>query len=129
MAGLQMKYFVLKPRGDDLYAKASRRAMRSYASVMQHDNPVLCNQLREWADSETPSLIEDEEETQMSEVKNYRKKTIQPMRPYVPGEDLEGVSVSVEDTPELGGMIAIGADNDARWYVSKGFFEGNYELV
>jgi len=60
-------------------------------------------------------------------LKNYRKKTIQPMRPYVPGEDLTGVSVSVEDTPELGGMIACGTDNQARWYVSKAFFTANYE--
>ena len=62
----------------------------------------------------------------MSKIKNYRKKSIQPMRPYIPGEDLTNVSVSVEDTPELGGMIAIGKDNDARWYVSKRFFEENY---
>ncbi|MCK4782162.1 MAG: hypothetical protein KAV87_00315 [Desulfobacteraceae bacterium] len=62
----------------------------------------------------------------MSEIKNYMKKGVQPMRPYVPGEDLTGVSVSEEDTPELGGMIAIGKDNDARWYVSKTFFAENY---
>jgi len=61
-----------------------------------------------------------------SEIKNYRKKGTQAMRPYIPGEDLTGISVSVEDTPELGGMIAIGADNGAKWYVSKGFFEANY---
>ncbi len=65
----------------------------------------------------------------MSEIRNYRKVAIQPMRPYVVGEDLTNVSVSIEDTPELGGMIAIGADNDARWYVSKTFFEENYELI
>jgi len=65
----------------------------------------------------------------MSELKNYKKKTIQPMRPFVLGEDLTDVSVSVEDTPEEGGMIAVGADNDARWYVSKIFFEDNYELA
>lgn len=59
-------------------------------------------------------------------IKNYRKKGVQPMRPYVPGEDLTGVSVSEEDTPELGGMIAIGKDNGAKWYVSKSFFEENY---
>jgi hypothetical protein len=59
-------------------------------------------------------------------IKNYRKKGVQPMRPYLPGEDLTGVSVSDEDTPELGGMIAIGTDNEARWYVSKGFFDANY---
>lgn len=59
-------------------------------------------------------------------IKHYRKKGSQAMRPYVVGEDLTGVSVSEEDTPELGGMIAIGADNGARWYVSKGFFNANY---
>lgn len=59
-------------------------------------------------------------------IKNYVKPAVQPMRPYIPGEDLEGVSVSVEDTPELGGMIAIGADNGACWYVSKTFFNTNY---
>lgn len=59
--------------------------------------------------------------------KNYRKKTIQVMRPYIPGECMDGISVSVEDTPEEGGMIAIGADNGAKWYVSKKFFNENYE--
>jgi len=59
-------------------------------------------------------------------IKYYRKKGTQAMRPYVPGEDLTSVSVSEEDTPEAGGMIAIGADNNARWYVSKTFFNENY---
>jgi hypothetical protein len=59
--------------------------------------------------------------------KNYRKKNVQPMRPYVPGEDLSGVSVSAEDTPEEGGMIAYNPDNPAdKWYVAKAFFEANY---
>jgi hypothetical protein len=31
MNGLLMKYFVLKPAGDDRYAAASRKAMRAYA--------------------------------------------------------------------------------------------------
>ena len=49
------------------------------------------------------------------------------MRPYIPGEDLRGVSVSEQDTPEEGGMIAMGADDGAMWYVSKTFFNLNYE--
>ena len=58
----------------------------------------------------------------------YRKKTIQPMRPYVPGEDLTGISVSPEDTPEEGGMIAVNPKNPLdQWYVAKKFFEDNYE--
>ena len=39
--------------------------------------------------------------------KEYRKKGITLMRPYVPGEDLAGVSVSAEDIPKDGDMIAI----------------------
>ena len=60
--------------------------------------------------------------------KNYRKKNVQPMRPYVPGEDMTGISVNKEDTPELGGMIAVNPNNpEDRWYVAKQFFEDNYE--
>jgi hypothetical protein len=66
----------------------------------------------------------------MSEFKNYRKKSIQPMRPYIPGEDLTGVSVSPADTPEDGGMIAVNpANQNDRWYVAKAFFQENYELA
>ena len=61
--------------------------------------------------------------------KKYRKAALQEMRPYEVGEDLTGMSISKEDTPELGGMIARGSDNGACWYVSKGFFEKNYEVV
>jgi len=58
----------------------------------------------------------------------YRKKALQPMRRYVLGEDLSGVSVNAEDTPEDGGMIAVNPANDAdQWYVAKKFFEENYE--
>lgn len=60
--------------------------------------------------------------------KKYRKTAIQEMRPYIPGEDLSGISVNAEDTPEEGGMIARNADNyEDQWYVSKAFFEKNYE--
>ena len=63
----------------------------------------------------------------MSGFKQYRKKALQDMRPYIPGEDLTGISVSKEDTPEEGGMIARNADNHKdQWYVSPQFFK-NYE--
>ncbi len=59
--------------------------------------------------------------------RDYRKPGIQAMRAYVPGEDLAGISVSPEDTPALGGMIARNADNpDDQWYVAAGFFAKNY---
>lgn len=62
--------------------------------------------------------------------KEYRKKTIQEMREYVPGEDLSNISVSAEDTPEKGGMIARNSANYSdQWYIAKDFFELNYEAV
>ena len=52
------------------------------------------------------------------------------MRPYVPGEDMTGISVSAEDTVEIGGMIAVAPNNPAdRWYIAKAFFEANYALA
>lgn len=60
--------------------------------------------------------------------KHYRKTRTQEMRPYVPGEDLSGVSVNGEDTPGPGGMIARNPANpNDQWYVGKKFFEDNYE--
>ena len=49
MEGLVMKYFVLKPKGNDVYAKASREAMRAYAAVIRTDNPDLSKGLILWA--------------------------------------------------------------------------------
>ncbi len=52
------------------------------------------------------------------------------MRPYVPGEDMEGVSVSPGDQLEEGGMIAQAKDDPKdQWYVSKEYFEKTYELA
>ena len=68
----------------------------------------------------------------MSEYKDYIKKVLQPMRPYVEGEDLkaQGVSVWAGDIPELGGMVAINPkDESDQWYVAKQFFEDNYEAA
>ena len=53
MSGLKMKYFVLKPKGDDTFAKASREALRAYAYCIQEENPELSDDLHQWADSET----------------------------------------------------------------------------
>ena len=52
MTGLQMKYFVLKPKGDDAYATASRGAMVRYALLIKDTNPELAAQLNEWAAQE-----------------------------------------------------------------------------
>jgi hypothetical protein len=62
--------------------------------------------------------------------KQYRKKGLTKMRPYVVGEDLTSISVSKEDTPEIGGMIARNSKNHYdQWYVAKKYFNDNYELA
>lgn len=58
MSGLIMKYFVLKPEGDDIYAQSSRRAMRAYAKLIQVENPELAKELVEWADREYEAMAE-----------------------------------------------------------------------
>ena len=49
MQGLIMKYFVLKPEGQDAYAKASRAAMKTYAENINNTNPQLAVALVKWA--------------------------------------------------------------------------------
>lgn len=66
--------------------------------------------------------------TEVNKFKNYRKVNVQPMRPYILGEDMTGISVNKEDTPEVGGMIAVNVNNsEDRWYIAKNFFAENYE--
>jgi hypothetical protein len=59
--GLQLRYFVLKPKGTDRYAKASRAAMRRYAKLIQEENPELAQDLREWAEREQIDPFEERE--------------------------------------------------------------------
>ena len=65
--------------------------------------------------------------------KQYRRKGLSTMRPYIKGEDLTGISVSDADkqleTLE-GGYIAMNPDNPAdQWYVAKAYFDKNLEEV
>lgn len=53
MSGLIMKYFVLKPKGSDAYARASRNAMRAYALAIQDENKELAYSLWEWVKNES----------------------------------------------------------------------------
>lgn len=74
--------------------------------------------------------IDNNKSEPTNDFKLYRKKALQPMRPYVVGEDLTGILVNKEDTPELGGMIARNPLNlEDQWYVAKKFFNDNYEQV
>ena len=52
MSGLELKYFVLKPKGNDAYAKASRSAIACYATHIRKENKQLSNDLWEWVERE-----------------------------------------------------------------------------
>jgi hypothetical protein len=65
----------------------------------------------------------------MPEFKQYRRKGLAEMRPYVIGDDLEHVSVSETDNPDEDmGMIARNPKNHHdMWYVARKYFEDNFE--
>jgi hypothetical protein len=50
--GLIMKYFVLKPTGNDIYGSASRLAMLTYAEVIKEENPEFSGELIAWVQRE-----------------------------------------------------------------------------
>ena len=56
MSGLIMKYFVLKPKGNHQYAKASRVAMKAYADEIANENQHLASELKAWADAEESAV-------------------------------------------------------------------------
>lgn len=64
MKGLILKYFVLKPKGDNTYAEASRKALRAYANHIYKDNPELAEDLRAWADKEFNAVLAAREATE-----------------------------------------------------------------
>ena len=59
MLGLDMKYFVLKPKGSDRYALASREAMIAYANVIKKENSQLYIDLIAWATEEHKEAMKD----------------------------------------------------------------------
>ena len=68
----------------------------------------------------------------MSEFKQYRRRQIAELRPYVEGEKLDKVSVAAVDkmagSPLPGDMIARNPKNFAdQWLVAKKYFEDNFE--
>ena len=52
MSGLEMKYFMLEPKGSDIYAEASRAAIRAYADVICNENSQLADELVDWTNVE-----------------------------------------------------------------------------
>ena len=71
-AGLLMKYFVLKPHGDDRYAGASRKAMNAYASFIESENPELAKELRDWAANEMAESYANSKEPASAEADDNR---------------------------------------------------------
>lgn len=64
----------------------------------------------------------------------YRRTQIAEMRPYEPGEALDGVSISEADkkagSPKEGDMIARNPKNhDDQWLVASAYFKDNFEKV
>lgn len=78
---LTMKYFVLKPRGCDNHAAASRAAMRAYAEALLGADPKLSRELREWADRESVRIDEssgpyDADAESLKRVRAYEQRHI-----------------------------------------------------
>lgn len=70
----------------------------------------------------------------MSEFQKYRRSQIAELRPYQPGEDMSGVSISQPDvdagSPKVGDMIARNPKNhDDKWLVAKQYFADNFEPI
>ena len=64
--------------------------------------------------------------------KNYKRSGVQPMAPWTPEIEMEGVSISDADkdngSPKVGDMIAVNPnDSDDRWLVAEKWFKENYE--
>ncbi len=59
MTQIKMKYFVLKPGGNDNYAKASRIALRAFATEMERDDLPFAAQLKEWAYEEERAVYRE----------------------------------------------------------------------
>lgn len=47
MHKLQLKYFVLKPEGNDIFAKASREAMQKYSEIIDKEYPEFALEIRQ----------------------------------------------------------------------------------
>lgn len=67
----------------------------------------------------------------MEDFKQYKRKGLSEMRPYVKGEDLTGVSVSDADkkleTLEGGYIARNPVNHEDKWYVAKKYFDDNLE--
>lgn len=70
----------------------------------------------------------------MNTWKQYKRKGVSEMRPYIEGEDVSKISITETDrqngSPMLGDMIARNPkDHTDQWLVAKKYFEENLEEV
>jgi len=70
----------------------------------------------------------------MTEFKQYRRRQIAELRPWQPGDDLSGISVSAEDrwagSPKAGDMVARNPKNHKdQWLVAAAYFADNFEEI
>ena len=65
----------------------------------------------------------------MSKWKEYKRKGLSEMRPFVKDESLDTISVALTDRPnEDMGMVARNPKNhEDQWYVARKYFEENLE--
>ena len=68
----------------------------------------------------------------MTKFTKYRRSQIAELRPYVPGEAMDGVSITAPDkeagSPKAGDMIARNPKNHAdKWLVAAQYFADNFE--
>ncbi len=75
-------------------------------------------------------------ETKMSDFKQYRhrRSQIAELRPWQPGDDISGVSISAPDkeagSPKEGDMIARNPKNhEDQWLVAAQYFADNFEPI
>lgn len=63
--------------------------------------------------------------------KKYLRTNVAEMRPYIPGESMQKVSVNrVDDPPTDLGMVARNPNNhNDQWYVAREYFENNFKEV
>ena len=50
--GLKLKYFVVRPEGNDTHARASRAALRTYSAVILKENEQLSKDIEIWVTKE-----------------------------------------------------------------------------
>jgi hypothetical protein len=70
----------------------------------------------------------------MNTFKQYRRKQIAELRPWRPGDIMDGISISAPDaeagSPKEGDMIARNPKNHAdQWLVAAQYFADNFEPI